>query len=117
MTTEPSSNFNNPWGKTNPWQDENHREIPNFIENLAKKLPEYKYLEKKYPNDPDSITYWLNKPHTVKVFDYEKGSIEMQLSTMDSIRYMERFMHCGFVAIEPNTGHVKAWVGDIDFDT
>ena len=110
-------NFNNHWGKTNPWQDENHREIPNFIENLAKKLPEYKYLEKKYPNDPDSITYWLNKPHTVKVFDYEKGSIEMQLSTMDSIRYMERFMHCGFVAIEPNTGHVKAWVGDIDFDT
>jgi penicillin-binding protein 1A len=36
---------------------------------------------------------------------------------MDSIRYMEHFMHCGFVALEPNTGHVKAWVGDIDFDT
>ena len=36
---------------------------------------------------------------------------------MDSIRYMVRFMHCGFVAIEPNTGHVKAWVGDIDFNS
>ena len=34
---------------------------------------------------------------------------------MDSIRYMVRFMHCGFVAMEPQTGHVKAWVGDIDF--
>ena len=36
---------------------------------------------------------------------------------MDSIRYMVRFMHCGFVAIEPNTGYVKAWVGDIDFNS
>jgi penicillin-binding protein 1A len=36
---------------------------------------------------------------------------------MDSIRYMERFMHCGFVAMEPNTGYVKAWVGDVDFQT
>lgn len=26
-------------------------------------------------------------------------------------------MHCGFMAIEPKTGHVKAWVGDLDFDT
>ena len=110
-------NFNNHWGKTNPWQDENHKEIPNFIENLAQKLPVYKYLTNKYPNDPDSVTYWLNKPHKVKVFDYEKGTIEKEMSTMDSIRYMERFMHCGFVAMEPATGHVKAWVGDIDFDT
>ena len=36
---------------------------------------------------------------------------------MDSIRYMEHFMHCGFIAMEPQTGHVKAWVGDIDFST
>ena len=41
--------------------------------------------------------------------------VEKELSTMDSIRYMVRFMHCGFVAMEPQTGHVKAWVGDIDF--
>ena len=36
---------------------------------------------------------------------------------MDSIRYMVKFMHCSFVAMEPNTGAVKAWVGDIDFNT
>lgn len=110
-------NFNNHWGKTNPWQDEHHVEIPNFIEGIVQKLPVYKKLAEKYPNDPDSITYWLNKPHTVKLFDYDKGTIEKEMSTMDSIRYMERFMHCGFVAMEPNTGHVKAWVGDVDFQT
>lgn len=110
-------NFNNHWGKTNPWQDERHQEIPNFIENLAKKLPEYKYLAEKYADHPDSIDYWLNAPHKVKVFDYEEGKVEKIMSTLDSIRYMERFMHCGFVAMEAATGHVKAWVGDVDFDT
>lgn len=110
-------NFNNHWGSTNPWQDEHHVEIPNFIENLAKKLPIYKQLTEKYPDNPDSVMYWLNKPHTVKLFDYEKGTIEKEMSTMDSIRYMEHFMHCGFVAMEAETGHVKAWVGDIDFST
>lgn len=110
-------NFNNHWGKTNPWQDEHHVEIPNFIEDLAKKLPVYKQLTEKYPDSPDSVMYWLNKPHKVKLFDYENGTIEKEISTMDSIRYMERFMHCGLVAMESETGHVKAWVGDIDFST
>ena len=107
--------FNQHWGSTNPWQDERHIEIKNFIEDIAKRQPIYKYLSKKYNGNKDSINFYLNKPHTVKVFDYDKGQVEKELSTMDSIRYMVRFMHCGFVAMEPQTGHVKAWVGDIDF--
>lgn len=110
-------NFNSHWGNTPPWQDEHHVEIPHFIEDLAKKLPVYKLLQQKYADNQDSIDYYLNKPHTVKLFDYENGTIEQEMSTLDSIRYMEHFMHCGFVAIEPQTGHVKAWVGDIDFKT
>ena len=109
-------NFRNHWGNVNPWQDEKHQEIAGFIEDIAKKQGVYKYLESKFPDNPDSITYYLNKPHKVKVFDYERGEVEMELSTMDSIRYMVKFMHCAFVAMEPETGHVKAWVGDIDFN-
>ena len=109
--------FNSHWGSTNPWQDERHVEIPHFIEDLAKKTSYYKMLAQKYDNDEDSINYYLNLPHKVKLFDYEQGTIEKEISTMDSIRYMEHFMHCGFVAMEPQTGHVKAWVGDIDFKT
>lgn len=110
-------NFKNHWGNEEPWQDENHKVIPGFIEGIAKKLPVYKYLSNKFENSPDSIDYYLNKPHTVKLFDYEKGFIEEQMSTMDSIRYMVHFMHCAFVAMEPQTGAVKAWVGDINFKT
>ena len=109
--------FNAHWGSTNPWQDERHVEIPHFIEDLAKKTPYYKLLSQRYNGDEDSINYYLNVPHPVKLFDYENGYIEKEISTLDSIRYMEHFMHCGFVAIEPQTGHVKAWVGDVDFKT
>ncbi len=109
--------FNAHWGSTNPWQDERHIEIPHFIEDLAKKTPYYKLLSQKFEGNEDSINYYLNVPHPVKLFDYEQGFIEKEMSTLDSIRYMEHFMHCGFVAIEPQTGHVKAWVGDVDFKT
>ena len=108
--------FNDHWGKTNPWQNEHHQEIPNFIENIAKRLPVYKYLQRRFPEQPDSVEYYLNLPHPVKLFSYE-GPVETEMSTLDSIRYMEHFMHCGFVAMESETGHVKAWVGDVDFDT
>jgi len=110
-------NFNNHWGKEDPWRDERHQVIANFIEDIAKKQPVYKNLLARFPNNPDSITYYLNKPHKVKLFDYDKGVIEKEMSTMDSIRYMVRFMHCSFVAMEPQTGAVKAWVGDIDFNS
>ena len=109
--------FNNHWGSTPPWQDEHHQEMPHFIEDLAKKTTHYRYLNQKFSGQQDSIDYYLNLPHTVKLFDYEKGFIEKEMSTMDSIRYMEHFMHCSFIAMEPQTGHVKAWVGDIDFKT
>jgi len=109
--------FNNHWGSTPPWQDERHQEIPHFIEDLAKKTPYYKILSQKFNGNQDSIDYYLNLPHPVKLFDYEQGIIEKEMSTLDSIRYMEHFMHCGFVAMEPQTGHIKAWVGDIDFKT
>ena len=109
-------NFKNHWGNNDPWIDESGRVIPGFIEDIAKKQPFYKHLAEKYHDNQDSINHYLNKPHKVKLFDYEKGTIETEMSSLDSIRYMVRFMHCAMIAMEPQTGHVKAWVGDIDFN-
>ncbi|MBQ3630138.1 MAG: transglycosylase domain-containing protein [Prevotella sp.] len=109
-------NFKEHWAGTTPWRDERYQEIPNFIENIAKRSSYYRQLEKRFEGDQDSIWYYMNKPHSVKLFTYD-GMIEKDMSTMDSIRYMVRYMHCGFVAIEPLTGYVKAWVGDIDFNS
>ena len=110
-------NFDDHWGEKDPWVDEKGEPIEGFIEDIAQKLPLYKELEARFPNQPDSIKAALRKPHKVKLFDYEKETIEREMSTLDSIRYMVRFMHCGLVAMEPQTGHVKAWVGDVDFNS
>ncbi len=109
--------FNSHWRNMDPWRDENGELVPNFIENIVKGLPVYASLKEKFPNHPDSVDFYMNKPHKVKLFDYAKGHIEKEMSTMDSIRYMVKFMHCSMVAMEPQTGAVRAWVGDIDFDT
>ena len=110
-------NFNSHWNGQDPWRDERGKLVPNFIVNIAKRQPFYQALQARFPDQPDSIEYYLNKPHKVKLFDYERGTITRTMSSLDSIRYMVKFMHCGMVAMEPQTGAVKAWVGDIDFNS
>lgn len=105
------------WSSQNPWRDENGNELPNFIENLTKKTKTYKTLLAKYKNNEDSVWKHLNEVKKIKVFDYNnKGYKEFKMSMMDSIRYMNHFLHCGFVAMEPDTKYIKAWVGDVNFE-
>ena len=112
--------FDNHWrGLGDPWRDAKGNVIPNFIEDIARRSDSYKMLVARYPNNPDSVRHYMNKPHRVKLFSYgEKGRAKYEeMSTMDSIRYMVKYMHTGFVAMEPQTGYVRAYVGDIDFKT
>lgn len=111
------NNFNGHWrGMGNPWRDEKGNLIPNFIESKLRDTEAYKMLKARFPNNPDSIDHYLRVPHKVKVFSYD-GEREEMMSTVDSLEYMLKFMHAGFVAMEPQTGQVKAYVGDIDFKT
>lgn len=120
------NNFNNHWSiyrnesknwlRQAPWRDENGQEIPGFIDQIAQRQPFYKALLAKFPNNPDSVNYYYRDwVHPVKLFDYDKGTITKDMTSEDSIKYMVTFMHCAMVAMEPQTGAVKAWVGDIDF--
>lgn len=109
--------FDSHWrGMGEPWRDERGNLIPGFIEDIARRSDTYKMLVARFPDNADSVNYYLNRKHPVKVFSYD-GEKEEYMSTMDSIRYMVRFMHTGFVAMEPGTGNVRAYVGDIDFNT
>lgn len=113
------TSFNEHWGNETPWRDEHGNVEPNFIEKIAKSLPVYEQLNAKYNGNTDSIFHYLRQKHTVKLFSYtaRNHEIEREMSTLDSIAYMVKFMHCSFVAMEPETGHVKAYVGDVDFNT
>ncbi|MBO7610406.1 MAG: penicillin-binding protein [Muribaculaceae bacterium] len=110
-------NFRSQWGDRDCWLDEDNKPIPNFVEDKARNTDVYRSLLARYPNDLDSVNYYMNVPHRVHLFDYDNDSLYMEMSSMDSIRYMLHFMHTGFIAIEPGSGHVKAWVGDVDFET
>ena len=110
-------NFDAHWrGVGDPWRNEKGEIIPGFIEDKIKKTDTYKVLAARYPNNPDSVDYYLNLPHDVELYSYD-GPIHKTMSTIDSLKYMVKFMHTGFVAMEPETGYVRAYVGDIDFKT
>ena len=107
--------FDDHWQGQDPWQDEHHREITGFIDDIAQRTARYKDLARRFPDAPDSIAHYMNLPRPTQLFTYD-GPVTLNVSTLDSIRYMVRFLHTGFVAMEPQTRRVRAWVGDIDFN-
>ena len=112
-------NFDAHWGKQEPWVNEKNQPIPGFLQEKLKQTDAYKMLSVRYPDDPQKVMDILNTPHKVKLFSYagQNLKIEREMSSVDSLRYMLHFMHAGFVAMEPQTGEVKAYVGDVDFNT
>lgn len=109
--------FDNHWQGKNPWIDEKGNEIPNFIETMVKRTEAYKILVRKYGQRQDSINYYLNKPHKMVVFNWKKPAGDtVIMSTIDSLKYYKRLLNTGFMAMDPFTGHIKAWVGGINYD-
>ena len=44
-----------------------------------------------------------------------KGEIDTIMTPMDSIRYYKHFLRSSLMSMEPQTGHVKAWVGGFNY--
>lgn len=107
--------FEKEWGDRNPWVDEHNREIKNFIEDEAKKSDHYRQLVRKYGKDADSVWIVMKTKRPMRVFSYNKGEIDTLMSPLDSVRYYKRYLHTGFMAMDPYSGAIKAWVGGIDF--
>jgi penicillin-binding protein 1A len=107
--------LNNAWGDQNPWRDSNGDEIKDFPEKAAQRLPIYNVLKRKFNNNQDSIDYYLNKPKKMKVFSWN-GDKEVEFSTMDSIKYYAKILNTGMMTMDPTNGHIKVWVGGVDFD-
>ena len=58
----------------------------------------------------------FNEPVKMRVFTWDKPGYKDTLMTPnDSIRYYKSFFRAAFMAIEPGTGHVKAYVGGPDY--
>jgi penicillin-binding protein 1A len=102
------------WDGKNPWRDESGREIEGFVERIARRTDIYKQLEKEYGDDEEKIFKELEKPKEMTIFSWD-GEVDTVMSTIDSIKYYKKFLHAGFMAMNPHNGHIKAWVGGINY--
>jgi penicillin-binding protein 1A len=58
----------------------------------------------------------FNEPVKMRLFTWEApGYRDTVLTPNDSIRYYKSFFRAAFMAIEPNTGHIRAYVGGPDY--
>src|SRR5690606_28376926 len=97
-----------------PWVDEDGHEIRSFLERKIKKTTAYKSLVQKYGEKSDSVKIMLNLKKPMTVFSW-KGERDTLFSSMDSVRYYNRFLQSGMMSMDPMTGAIKAWVGGIEF--
>ncbi|MCG8340834.1 MAG: transglycosylase domain-containing protein, partial [Cytophagales bacterium] len=106
--------FEQHWEGQNPWINEKGVEIKDFIKTTSENIEIYKNLVKEYGEGHDSVAIMMNTPEPMKLFSWE-GEVDTVVSPIDSIKYNKRFLHAGFMAMDPHTGYVKAWVGGINY--
>lgn len=74
----------------------------------------YRGLKKSGMSEGEIRKIFL-QPVEMSVFSWN-GKIDTVMSPMDSIRYHKSFLRSAFAAMDPRNGHVKAYVGGIDFN-
>jgi len=88
----------------------------NRIYYLAMRRSErYRVLKNEMKLDSLAILKNFDTPTHMTVFSWQ-GNIDTLMSPMDSIRYYKFFLHSGLMSMEPQTGYVRAYVGDINYD-
>jgi len=98
--------------ETAPFYDLEKTEIDKIIERAKKNSDRYKRL-KATGKSKKEINKIFNKKIKMRVFSW-KGDRDTIMSPIDSIKYYKHFLRSGLLSIEPQTGHIKAWVGGID---
>jgi len=93
--------------------DLKQEEIEKIIQQAIKRSDGYKKMKEEGMSEKE-IQRVFNTPVPMKVFSW-RGERDTVLSPRDSIIYHKYFLHNGVLAMNPHTGHVKAWVGGIDF--
>lgn len=105
--------FNRHWKGGNPWIDDDNNEIRGFLDIAIKRTDAYRNLRRRFDQDSDSISFYLNKKKRMRVFSWN-GEIDTVFSTYDSLNYYKRFLQAGFMSMDPKTGFIKAWVGGVN---
>lgn len=101
---------------TTPFLDLETFEVDNIIERAMKISARWKVLKANGKSE-NEIRASFKKKRNMTVFDWNSDSYEKDtvMTPLDSIRYYKSFLRTAMMSMEPQTGHVKAWVGGADY--
>jgi len=98
---------------TAPFLDLREGEIDTLLERTAYRSERWRKMKLAGAAD-ETILASFKKKVPMRVFSW-KGEIDTVMSPMDSIRYYKHFLRASLMSMEPQTGHVKAWVGGFNY--
>ena len=88
-------------------------EINSIVNSAMRRTDRYRILKQEGATDAQIRTAFSQKV-PMRVFTWQ-GEVDTLMSPMDSIRYFKTFLRASFMAVDPHTGYVKAYVGGPDF--
>lgn len=93
------------------------KDFYNLLELAIKQTDRWKKM-KAEDIDETEIRKSFDEPVNMRIFAYNKNRfIDTTMSPLDSLKYHKQILQTGFLAVDPFTGEVKAWVGGVDFKT
>jgi len=99
--------------RTAPFYDLDKKQVANTMEQAMKRSNRWKRMKKNGASVKE-IKASFNEKTDMKIFSW-KGDIDTIMSPKDSIKYYKHILRSGLLSIEPQSGHVKAWVGGVDY--
>ena len=98
---------------TAPFLEIKDDEIERIMEQAKRRSERWRKM-KAQGLDEESILASFEEPAEMEVFGWG-GDIDTVMTPTDSIRYYKHFLRAGMMSMEPQSGHVKAWVGGINY--
>ncbi len=98
-----------------PFSSDVADKVEDLMTAAMKQTDRYRELKKSNFSEQDILKNFKNDKVEMKVFSWKQGEIDTLMTPWDSIRYHKSFLRAGFMAMNPYTGHVKAYVGGPDF--
>ena len=87
--------------------------VKRIVDRAMKNTQRYRGMKRRGASQ-DSIQRAFNTPIPMTVFTWN-GDKDTVLSPRDSIVYYKGLYQVGMMSVEPQSGHVKAWVGGNDY--
>lgn len=102
---------------TAPFLELDKSEIDKLLRDGMRRGERWRILKKQGKSDKE-IEASFYEPLEMTVFkwiDGKPGEVDTIMKPIDSMRYYKSFLRPGMMSMDPQTGHVKAWVGGMDY--